>query len=104
MVELVTVSVPSSMLMPPPRPPVAKLSAMVELVTVTVPALSIPPPSPSESFDDGGVGERQRAVVDRRRRYVVAAVDDRVVVDGGVGDGQRARVVDADACRRRPGR
>ena len=72
MVELVTVSVPA-LSMPPPSMP-AELSPMVELVTVSVPSLS-----------------------DAAAAADVAAV----VVDGGVGDRQRARRC---RCRRRDDR
>src|SRR5208337_3457212 len=55
--------------------------------------------------DDGGVGERPRApVVDTAAAgSKVAIVDDRVVVDGGVCDGEHAQVSDAAAACRNPG-
>ena len=68
MVELVTVSVPA-LKMPPPLSSRPSCWSMVELVTVSVPPLLMPPPS----------------------------VGGRVVVDGGVGDRQRATVADAAA-------
>ena len=67
---------------------------MVELVTVSVPlVVDAAAVAAGRVVGDGGVGDRQRAVVDRCRRRVAG----RVVGDGGVGDRQRAAVVDAAA-------
>ena len=69
--ESETVTVPVlSLSMPPPK--AAELLSMTESMTVNVPQLSMPPPL-------------------RRRR----GFGGRVVVDGGVGDGQRAAVENA---------
>ena len=83
--------------MPPPLP-TAELSAMVELVTVSVPlVVRCRRRRAGRVVVDGGVGDRQRAIVED----AAAVAARRVAGDGGVGDRQRATVVDA-AARRGP--
>ena len=104
--------------MPPPEP--AELLAMVVLVTVAVPAVvDAAAARAGRVVGDGGVGDRQRATVVDAAAVAVpaelsamvelvtvsvprvvdaaAAAAGGVVGDGGVGDRQRASVVDAAA-------